>query len=543
MKNSILIFFLLLLGHQISAQVRFVERFEIASEMNDPLFEMIESEVGLVSFRTLPEKGFNLRRVFQYFITDSTLTSEDGVIEFPVKEGYDVLGYDTDKDQLYILFSKGYLTNSAKYLLQINLSTKQGLEYSVENILDMELVEFLVQDQKAMFMGSSESRPVLQIHDLVTKSVHTLQGIYGNDTQILQIRKMAETKTLQVVFSRKGAYRDRDIFINTFDMAGNLVQEVKIDRFSEPGQEILDGVLISTGNYQQAMIGAFGLERRNAYQGMYIMDLNEYGEYDFKLYTLEDFPNFYNYLNEKTKAKRDNGVQKDLDKNKTPLINSLYSIRDVRQTPYAYYVYFDQYTVSNSRSRYQNGMYSSGGAYRYDRWSRLGTTVLNDPYLINSTIPGTNQTMYQSIPEYRYVSAHFAKIAKAGQVIWDNAVSYNEMVTSYPEAFGEVAVVGEDFYHMFVEDQIIKLSFFRNGEKIFENQEFELGLVNEEERIRDSNVESFRLIHWYDRYYLLSGTQRIRFLNDRGTDELREVYFLTKIAVDGDLYKPEELPD
>ncbi|MEP1085463.1 transcriptional regulator [Algoriphagus sp.] len=543
MKNSILIFFLLLLGHQISAQVRFVERFEIASEMNDPLFEMIESEVGLVSFRTLPEKGFNLRRVFQYFITDSTLTSEDGVIEFPVKEGYDVLGYDTDKDQLYILFSKGYLTNSAKYLLQINLSTKQGLEYSVENILDMELVEFLVQDQKAMFMGSSESRPVLQIHDLVTKSVHTLQGIYGNDTQILQIRKMAETKTLQVVFSRKGAYRDRDIFINTYDMAGNLVQEVKIDRFSEPGQEILDGVLISTGNYQQAMIGAFGLERRNAYQGMYIMDLNEYGEYDFKLYTLEDFPNFYNYLNEKTKAKRDNGVQKDLDKNKTPLINSLYSIRDVRQTPYAYYVYFDQYTVSNSRSRYQNGMYSSGGAYRYDRWSRLGTTVLNDPYLINSTIPGTNQTMYQSIPEYRYVSAHFAKIAKAGQVIWDNAVSYNEMVTSYPEAFGEVAVVGEDFYHMFVEDQIIKLSFFRNGEKIFENQEFELGLVNEEERIRDSNVESFRLIHWYDRYYLLSGTQRIRFLNDRGTDELREVYFLTKIAVDGDLYKPEELPD
>ncbi|MEP2346554.1 MAG: transcriptional regulator, partial [Algoriphagus sp.] len=305
MKNSILIFFLLLLGHQISAQVRFVERFEIASEMNDPLFEMIESEVGLVSFRTLPEKGFNLRRVFQYFITDSTLTSEDGVIEFPVKEGYDVLGYDTDKDQLYILFSKGYLTNSAKYLLQINLSTKQGLEYSVENILDMELVEFLVQDQKAMFMGSSESRPVLQIHDLVTKSVHTLQGIYGNDTQILQIRKMAETKTLQVVFSRKGAYRDRDIFINTYDMAGNLVQEVKIDRFSEPGQEILDGVLISTGNYQQAMIGAFGLERRNAYQGMYIMDLNEYGEYDFKLYTLEDFPNFYNYLNEKTKAKRD----------------------------------------------------------------------------------------------------------------------------------------------------------------------------------------------------------------------------------------------
>jgi hypothetical protein len=96
---------------------------------------------------------------------------------------------------------------------------------------------------------------------------------------------------------------------------------------------------------------------------------------------------------------------------------------------------------------------------------------------------------------------------------------------------------------MFVDNDMLRLSFFRNGEKIFENQEFEIGLVNEEERIRDSNVESFRLIHWYDRYYLLSGTQRIRFLNEKGMDEVREVYFLTKIAVDGDLYKPEELPD
>lgn len=387
-------------------------------------------------------------------------------------------------------------------------------------------------------MGTSDSRPVLQIHDLVTKSVQTLQGIYGNDTQILQIRKKPETQSLEVVLSRKGAYKNRDILINTYDMIGNVIQQIKVDQFASPGQEIMDGILLSAGNYQEAMIGAFGLERRNSYQGMYIMDINEFGEFDFKLYTLEDFPNFYNYLNEKAKAKRDTDVQKELERKKIPGISSMYSIRDVRQTPNAYYVYFDQYTVANSR--YQNGMYSRDGGYRYDRWSRMGTTILNDPYLVNR-FPMTSS--YQTVPEYRYVSAHFAKIAKTGQVLWDNASSYNEMVTTYPEAFGEVAVVGEDFYHMYVVDQTIHLSFFRNGEKIFENQEFELGLVNENERIRDTNLESLRLIHWYDRYYLLSGTQRVRYLNKDGVDQMREVYFLTKIVVDGDLYRPEELPD
>lgn len=540
MKKCILFLFLFILGQQVFAQLRFIDRYEVSSELNDPLFEMIDSEAGLVSFRTIPEKGLNLRRIFQYFISDSSLNSAEGVVEFPVKEGYDMLGYDTDKNLLFILFTKGFVTNSAKYLLQVNLDTKQGAEFIVDNVLDMELVEFLVQDQKAMFMGTSDSRPVLQIHDMVTKSVQTLQGIYGNDTQILQIRKMPETHTLEVVLSRKGAYRNRDILINTYDMTGNVIQEVKVDQFADPGQEILDGILLSTGNYQEAMIGAYGLERRNAYQGMYIMDINEFGEFDFKLYTLADFPNFYNYLNEKTKAKRDSEIEKELEREKTPVINSLYSIRDVRQTANAYYVYFDQYTVTNSRSAYQNGMNSPIGGYRYDRWSRMGTSSLYDPYLANR-FPMSSS--YQTVPEYRYVSAHFAKVAKTGQVIWDNATSYNEMVTLYPEAFGELAVVGEDLYHMFVEDETIKLSFFRNGEKIFENQEFELGLVDKDERIRDTNLESLRLIHWYDRYYLLSGTQRVRFLNDSGADQIREVYFLTKIVVDGDLYRPEELPD
>ena len=539
MKKPLLFFFLFILFQQGFAQLKFIERFEVASELNDPLFEMIDSEAGLVSFRTIPEKGLNLRRVFQYFVSDSSLRSPDGIIEFPVKEGFDMLGYDTERNQLYILFTKGFAINSAKYLLQVNLDTKQGLEFTVDNVLDMELVEFLVQDQKAIFMGTSDNRPVLQIHDMVTKSVHTLQGIYGNDTQILQIRKKPETRSLEVVLSRKGLYRNRDLFINTYDMIGNVIQEVKVDQFADPGQEILDGILLTTNNYQEAMIGAFGMERRNSYQGMYIMDINEFGEFDFKLYTLEDFPNFYNYLNEKAKGKRDAEIQKEIEREKIPAINSLYSIRDVRQTSDSYYVYFDQYTVSNSRSGYQNG-YSPGAGYRYDRWSRMGTTIINDPYLANR-FPMSSS--YQTIPEYRYISAHFAKIAKTGQVIWDNASTYDELVTTYPEAFGEVAVVGEDFYHMFVENQTIKLSFFRNGEKIFENQEFELGLIKEDERIRDTNEESLRLIHWYDRYYLLSGTQRVRFLSDKGGDEIREVYFLTKIVVDGDLYQPEELPD
>ena len=63
-------------------------------------------------------------------------------------------------------------------------------------------------------------------------------------------------------------------------MAGNLITEVKVDQFGDPGQEILDAFLLpEEEDYQQMMIGSFGLERRGAYQGMYLMEINEFGEH------------------------------------------------------------------------------------------------------------------------------------------------------------------------------------------------------------------------------------------------------------------------
>lgn len=540
MKRLLLLCSLFALVVQAQAQLKFISRYEVPSQLYDPVFEMVGTDDGgVVSFRSIPEKGLNFKQKFQYFIADTDLKSENGLIEFPVKDGFQMIGYDFFEGMLFVLFAKGQNSIGDKYVLQIELATKKGLEFDVSNVLAMELAEFLVQDRNVIFMGTSDSRPVLQILDLDTKSVHTLQGIYGNDTQIMQIRKTPASRSLEVVLSRKGVYKNRDILINTYDLNGNLLREVKVDQFGEQGQGIMDGMLVSTNEYQEAMIGAFGLERRNTYQGMYIMDINEFGEYDFKTYTLADFPNFYNYLEGKSRQKRESDVLKDLDREKTPEMINKYTIRDIRQEDDAYYIYFDQFAVSNNRSGYVPGMNSSNGGYRYDRWSRMGNTVFNDP-IMGARFPGQG---YQVVPEFRYQSAHFVKVSKAGPVIWDNASSYNELVTTYPEAFGEIAVVGEEFYHMYAENLLLRLSYFIGGEKVFENLEFDIKLTNENERIQDTNVESLRLIHWYDRYYLMSGTQKIRYQGEDKAGQVREVYFLTKILVDGDLYQPEELPD
>jgi hypothetical protein len=539
--KSLLILILFLAGSisPLLAQVKFIERFEVLEEPNDPTFEMMRIEDGLVSFRTYQGKGFSAKKVFQFFVSDLDLKSK-GLIELEMRPGYEMVGYDTDGNNLFVLMAKGYASTSDKYILQVNLESNQGFEFPAENLLSIELVEFLVQNRKAVFMGSSEGRPVLQIFDLDTKSIHTVQGVYGNNTQVLQIREMPELEALEVVISRRGQYKDRETSILTFDMLGNLVREIKVDKFGTQDQEILDGMLLADQNYQQVMIGSYGLNGRAAYQGMYIMEINEFGEYDFKLYTLEDFPNFFNYLSEKQKSKRDEVVVKELEKSKIPLIRNTYAVRDVRQQGDAYYIYFDQVNIVSNGGRRPNG-WTSTSNYRYDRINRMGyAPYYMDPFLSPSTNP---MQTFTAVNEYQYESAHFVKVSKEGNVLWDNAATYGGFITTYPEPFGEIAIVGDDLYHLYAENDLIKASFFRNGEKVFENLDFELELPNENERIDYTDFETLRLVHWYDRYFILTGQQTVRGLNPQNQTQERRVFFMSKILVDGDLYQSEEAGD
>jgi hypothetical protein len=147
---------------------------------------------------------------------------------------------------------------------------------------------------------------------------------------------------------------------------------------------------------------------------------------------------------------------------------------------------------------------------------------------------------WQMEGEYRFVSAHFLYLNRNGEVIWDNTFNLNNKQTNIPGKYGELSFDGEKLHYMYLDGVKMYLSYIKNGELIFERQPFDIELINEDERIRDTQDYSLSLTWWYSNYYILTGKQRIRFLNKENREETREVFFITKIKVDGDLYVPEE---
>src|SRR5690606_12318561 len=100
--------------------------------------------------------------------------------------------------------------------------------------------------------------------------------------------------------------------------------------------------------------------------------------------------------------------------------------------------------------------------------------------------------------------------------IWENSLSLDNTSRSNPGKFGEVSFDGQNLYYMYLDDSELKFSHLQDGELIMENEAFELELINEKERISETQEGSLNLMWWYDDYYLLSGKQKVRFLEEDG---------------------------
>jgi len=534
MKRFLLVLFLGLLALPVAAQLQFKERMETPADSFEPIFELMRIPSGLVAFRTFQPRKLNADLVFEYYLTTEILES-DGIKEVKIKEGFDMIGYDLDEDQLFVLFAEGDEAAAEKYVLHLDLSTQIGVEYAADNLLPMDLVEFLVLDKKAIFMGNADARPVVQILSLEEKTVQTVQGIYGNETHVVQILKLPELEGLEVVIRRRGPFKSQDTVILTFDLQGTLLRELKVAPLGDPDEELLDGLLLAGAGYGQTLIGAYGKEVRNSYKGMYLAQINEFGEQNIGLYTLADFPNFYTYLPEKQRLKQEEILADQFEKGKIPSIRNAYAIRDVKEFEDRYLIYFDQFSVSSSRGPGTVAPTLPSQRYRYDRSNRMGyIPYYMDPY---NSFGGPIQT-YTLVTEYTYRSAHFMEVAKTGQVIWDNSARYEDVNTTYPEPFAEVSVQGEDVFHLYLVNDQIKLSYFKNGERLLENQTIPLELDESKGTIQFTDLGSLRLLHWYGPYFVLSGLQKIRFTNEQQREEVREVFFIQKLLLNGDLYVP-----
>ncbi|UJP65329.1 transcriptional regulator [Mongoliitalea daihaiensis] len=535
MKKILLTWILIGMALISYAQVTFLNRHEVEVKFMENDFMVIMDGERVVGFRTLPEKGFNLKTKLQFFVANEELHSEP-VHEVAVKDNYDLVGYDIDEGVFYALMQKGTTLSTDKYLIAIDLLSKEAKEVDLSKLLGMELQEFIVFDGSVALMGLIENRPAVQLFRLEDGSILTLEGIYFRDSKILQVRKEPELGLLDILVSKRNRFKEKQLTLLSFDNQGNKMRDVVMQDSESQENELVEGVLTEIQDYQQYMLGTFGLRRREAYRGLYIAEINQFGEYEMKKYTLEDFPNYYAYLSEKQELKKIRTIEKTIAKGKVPIIRPVFTLREIIPTPNGFLIYTENLTINNPRYTTRDGVYSP--QVNANQRMFYDPNFMGGPWGVRN--PGFRTMNAMTPTEYRYHAAYMIYIHRDGRVLWDNAINLFNHTRIVPGKYGEVHFDGEKLHFLHLDGVKILATYLKEGEMIFLNEEFEIQLIDENSRIRETKEESLELRYWYDDFFLLSGKQKVRFMDENMKEATKDVFFLTKIRVDGELFTGEQ---
>lgn len=535
MKKILLTWMLLSIGFIGYAQISFLNRYEVDVKFMENNFMLIMEEKQVIGFRTLPERGFNIKTKLQFFVADQELSSES-IHEIPLKDNYDLVGYDIEDGFFYVLMQKGSSYSTDKYLIAIDLVSKEAKEIDLSKLLAMELQEFLVFNESVVLMGLVENRPAVQFFRMDDGSIITLEGIYFRDSKIQQIRKESALGMLDILVSKRNRFKEKQLILLSFDSEGNKMREVIMEDNQTNENELVEGVLTDIQDYQQSLIGTFGLRRREAYRGVYIADINQFGEYELQKYNLEDFPNFYAYLTEKQELKKIREIERKLERGKTPTIGNAFSVREVIPTKDGYLLYTENFIINNPRYLPRDGMYApqmyNNRRMFYDPNFMLGGPPFRNPSMTSMTTA--------AMADYKYLAAYMVYIHQDGRILWGNAINLFNQARVGSDKFGEVHFDGTKLHFLRLDGDKILATYLKNGELIFLNEEYDIQLIDENSRIRETKENTLELRYWYDDFYLLSGNQKVRFMDENMKEATRDVFFVTKLKVDGDLFSGEQ---
>jgi len=519
----VLLFFPLIVWGQIT----YINRWESETKGKEELFTLMPNSEGVLGFRMTPDKGFNLRYQLEFFRTDSNL-SKSPILEIPMKDYHDLIGYDTDGENFYAFFTKS--SSSEKYLIKINIETLNYTSIDLQTVLNMEYIEFLVSNDKAIFIGINDSRPIIQSFDLEDKTLYTFPEIHTKDMSILQVRKVPDYGLIEVITSSRKRFSKKQISFISYDEIGNKIRQITLDSVVNDDYELIEAIATPYQNLETSIVGTFGYQKKEYYLGNYIVKINEFGEQKIDYYELKDYPNFYKYLENKAYSRKQKELNKYYAKDLSPPIKPFLRTHQVIVNGPTQLIQNETYTVTQNRSSTRDGRYYNN-FNRYNQPFAFQNNNQLDPGML---IRGPVST-FSVEREYKNIATHLAYIHEDGRVIWENSIKNPLKVSVDLTPKNQISFDGYKLYLLTLVDLQIAVSSIKNGEVIYQNQMLDYQLNNPNERLKEIKYGTLQLLHWYEHYFICSGIAQIRSLNKEGKEEIREVFFIDKILVTDEL--------
>ena len=494
---------LLLPAWQLLAQMEQPGRFEIEIDPFEGAYEVLSGkENGVLVYRPMNifEAG---KELWKFIKLDTTLTSQ-WQKEYYIDREHLFRGYAYHDNNYFFLFQITARGGRDMLLIQLNDFTGDTLQYTIRNLVPMQLEAFEISDNAALIGGYFNRDPVVIYYDLTTQKTKVLPGIFGNKTELVQVK--IEDQLIKVLVTARTPDNRNTLAIKTYDFDGNYLDNYVLNPTGETG--LIFGRVAEVDNEGTLVCGTYGARRSDYSRGLFIAQHKLDEGQVLRYFNFADLDNFFNYMKAKRQARIANKINRKKIKGKKVKFNYRLLVHEIVKT--------------------DDGNYLMLGEAFYPKYESSSTSFIGyggyagmEPY--NHRIP-------VNFAGYKYTHAVVIGFDKNGRKLWDNSFQIEDVLSFSLDQYVHADVMGDKVVLLYKYDNEIRSKIISGGE-VLEGKSYDNVKLTFADDVASKNTSGDigGLEKWYDHYFLAYGVQKIKNLRDTGVKLNRRVFYINKI--------------
>ena len=417
-------------------------------------------------------------------------------------------------DQVFMLMKDRFNPLAEFSVLSVNLSNGNYGTRTVKTLIAFQPSQFLVTKEAMLIGGYFNYRPLVLYYNMISGQSKILPGFFNDVGELDQIRADS-LGNIDIVVSGKFVTRRKSLWIRGYDKNGDLSKTILLS--ADDDKNLIYGRTVSQPGGNQIVCGVYG-RYTDFSRGIFIANVNPYGEYAIKYYNYADLKRFFNYM----KAKREKRVRERIERRKIQGKKVKFNYRLMVDE---FVQYGDNQFLMLGEAFYPHYSYPSNRGFlpAYGSGSMTRFMPMGPSYYTRGDLV---------FDGYQYTHAVVIGFDKDGNLAWDNSFEINDVRTMTLEQFVKIHLEKDkdkvSLFYLF--DNVVRSKVIQ-GSDVLEGKSYDqIRTGAPDDFVRERDTQQTKLDYWYGDVFYASGIQDIRKKTEENAPVHRRVFFINKIA-------------
>jgi hypothetical protein len=415
----------------------------------------------------------------------------------PVPKEFRLVDAKVNSGKVFFFFKNQNPSDVGFYVKAVRVTDGASFSYPIKNPIQFNATEFIVSNDALLIGGYFNFKPIV-LHYLIKENrSRVLPGFLNERGELIQIKTYPDGD-IDVIVSAENNKGIQCLWLRHFDSSGDLIKTVVLE--PEEHKNLVFGQLVKMDNNIQVIAGTYG---RNADYclGIFVAEINHYGEYLIRYHDFADLQNFFYYMKTKREKKIKARIEKTHIKGKRIKLNYQFLVHELIPCGNQFIVLGEAfYPAYNGHSNfYGNPSFYSPWSYRNPNHRQSNLCLSN--FIFN-----------------RFLNTHPVMIGfdAHANLLWVNCFGENGFKNPNSEQLIKTLSLQNDMAPLYLYENAIRCMIIK-GQRISE--------VTKNRHLKNG-VHSSKLEYWYTNHLFAYGIQDVNDNNDNS----HKIFFINKLS-------------